>query len=132
MKVDKTKELEKEIEILKKEICNLRLGVNGDIQPTVFGMSLDEVHKILTYTEELQAKFGNFFCIDNQVCWDIAFLKDKYIRYCKALEEIERICLQDRDISDVCLISTRLETPRCKYDIQDDILDIINKAKRGK
>lgn len=50
-------------------------------------------------------------------------------RYRNALEEIERICLRDRDISDVCLISTRLETPRCKYDIQDEILDIISKAK---
>lgn len=50
-------------------------------------------------------------------------------RYRNALEEIEGICLQDRDISDVCLISTRLETPRCKYDIQDEILDIISKAK---
>lgn len=56
----------------------------------------------------------------------------KLNRYRKALEEIERICLQDRDISDMCLISTRLENPRCKYDIQDEILDIISKVKEGK
>lgn len=46
-----------------------------------------------------------------------------------ALDEIEGICSQDRTIVNVCLISTQLEEPRVKYDIQDEILDIISKAK---
>lgn len=73
--------------------------------------------------EELKKKIETYKCSTN--C-------HKYIeadRYLKALEEIERICLQDKDISNVCLIYTRLETPRCKYDIQDEILDIISKAR---
>lgn len=41
--------------------------------------------------EELKKKFSKFFNIDNQECWDIAFLKDENARYRKALEEIEEI-----------------------------------------
>ena len=50
-------------------------------------------------------------------------------RYRKALEEIEKICLQDRAIKDVCLVSTCFKRDRVVYDIQEEILDIINKAK---
>ena len=49
--------------------------------------------------------------------------------YRKALEEIENICVQDRDIKDVCLVSTCFESHRVMYDIQEEILNIINKAK---
>ena len=52
-------------------------------------------------------------------------------RYLKALEEIEKICLQDRAIKDVCLVSTCFERDRVVYDIQEEILDILNKAKGG-
>lgn len=50
-------------------------------------------------------------------------------RYRKALEEIAKIVTQDRNIKDVCLIPTCLETGRVAYDIQQQIIDIINKAK---
>ena len=52
---------------------------------------------------------------------------------CKeALEEIKKICLQDRNIQDICLISTQLTKTRIKSDIQDKILTIIDKAKGWK
>lgn len=52
---------------------------------------------------------------------------------CKeALDEIKKICLQERNIQDICLISTQLTKTRIKYDIQDEILTIIDKAKGWK
>ena len=42
-------------------------------------------------------------------------------RYCKALEEIEKICLED--------VHTFADGTRVRYDSLDKILDIINKAK---
>lgn len=53
----------------------------------------------------------------------------KNTHYRKALEEIAKIVTQDRNIKDVCLIPTCLETSRVAYDIQQQIIDIINKAK---
>ena len=56
-------------------------------------------------------------------------LGSKADRYRKALEEIEEVCLQDRAIKDVCLVSTCFKRDRVVYDIQEEILDIIDKAK---
>ena len=53
----------------------------------------------------------------------------EFLKKDKALEEIENICVQDRDIKDVCLVSTCFESHRVMYDIQEEILNIINKAK---
>lgn len=50
-------------------------------------------------------------------------------RYRKALNDIGKIVIQDRNIKDVCLISTCLDAGRVAYDIQQQIIDIINKAK---
>ena len=48
-------------------------------------------------------------------------LGSKADRYCKALEEIEKVCIEDtREFAD----GTQL-----RYDSLDEILDIINKAK---
>lgn len=43
-------------------------------------------------------------------------------RYRKALEEIERICLED--------VRIFVDGTELRYDSLDDILDIINKLKR--
>lgn len=53
----------------------------------------------------------------------------EFLKRNKALEEIEEICLRDRVIKDVCLVSTCFEEDRVMYDIQEEILNIINKAK---
>ena len=50
-------------------------------------------------------------------------------RYRRALNDIGKIVIQDRNIKDVCLISTCLDADRVAYDIQQQIIDIINKAK---
>lgn len=90
-----------EYEELKDEICNLSLGINGDIKPKVFGRSLKEILEALLLNK----------------------------RYKQALDEIKGICSQDRTISDVRLICSQSEKHRVKYDIQDKILDIISRAK---
>lgn len=115
---EETKELEKEIEILTKEICNTRVGVYGDIQPTVFGKSLGEIHKILTEAdryhkecEELKKKIETYKCSTN--C-------HKYIeadRYRKTLEEIEEVINGYMNKNE--LYNRRL----------NKIFDIISKAK---
>ena len=55
-------------------------------------------------------------------------LKGEIERYRKALEEISKIVIQDRNIKDICLISTCLDTSRVVYDIQQQIIDIINEV----
>lgn len=68
--------------------------------------------------EELKEKFKKFFGIDNQECWDIAFLKDENARYRKALDEIEKKC---------CAVLNGDEKILYAYQIKD----VINKAKDG-
>lgn len=58
--------------------------------------------------------------IDNQECWDIAFLKDENTRYRKALDEIEQYC--NHKFCDKFGEITELINKK-------SILDIINKAK---
>lgn len=64
--------------------------------------------------EELKKKFSKFFNIDNQECWDIAFLKDENARYKQALDEIEEYCRQNKHSGWVDI---------------ERILDIISNAK---
>lgn len=65
--------------------------------------------------EELKEKFKKFFNIDNQECWDVAFLNNEKERYKQALDEIENV----------------IEHPLVYLDeeIYNAIFDIINKAK---
>lgn len=70
--------------------------------------------------KELKEKFKKFFGIDNQECWDIAFLKNENARYRKALEEVE------------IMLQAIVQTNKV-YPLQNNlfkILDIINKARR--
>lgn len=77
--------------------------------------------------EELKKKFSKFFNIDNQECWDIAFLKDENARYRKALEEIWG--LTQSILDDFETYDTEMQLSYC-HDISYHILDIINKAVR--
>ena len=127
-----------ECENLEKEICNIRMGVNGNIQPTVFGKSLDEIHKILTghahYRKALEAFQDDYFKgLDTTT---IAELAKKSIRLTTenrkletALEEIEeyikaRKCKYCSNYKDVFCPEWYGE--ECDW---KDILDIISKAK---
>lgn len=71
--------------------------------------------------EKLKDKFKKFFGIDNQECWDIAFLKDENARYRKALEEIEEYVRDNSDFDKSDILTSKTGA----Y----DILNIINKAK---
>ena len=42
--------------------------------------------------EKLKEKFKQFFNIDNQECWDLAFLNNENANYRSALEEIKDMC----------------------------------------
>lgn len=70
--------------------------------------------------EELKEKFKKFFGIDNQECWDIAFLKDENARYRKALEEIEEYANENDEM---------LQGYHHEWANNKQILDIISKAK---
>lgn len=83
-----------ECENLEKEICNIRMGVNGNIQPTVFGKSLDEIHKILTgharYRKALEAFQDDYFKgLDTTT---IAELAKKSIRLTTENRKLEQEC----------------------------------------
>lgn len=67
--------------------------------------------------EEYKKKFSRFFNIDNQECWDIAFLNNEKAKYKQALDEIEEFCIVYSNNHDA------YET------VYKHILDIINKAK---
>lgn len=71
--------------------------------------------------EEYKKKFSRFFNIDNQECWDIAFLNNEKAKYKQALDEIEKICQIKEENSQFVLPS-----------IWQQILDIINNAKDNK
>lgn len=81
-----------------------------------------------TENDKLKEKFKKFFGIDNQECWDLAFLSDENARYRKALEEIkeytrEQFCDNCEDIG-----STEYNC-HCEYCEYQEYFDIINKAK---
>ena len=67
--------------------------------------------------EEYKKKFSRFFNIDNQECWDIAFLNNEKAKYIQALDEIEEFCIVYSNNHDA------YET------VYKHILGIINKAK---
>lgn len=81
----------------------------------------DQLARKTQECEKLKDKFKKFFGIDNQECWDIAFLKDENARYRKALEEIEEVCMEDT--------RTFADGTQLRYSSLDEILYIINKAK---
>lgn len=116
-----------------KPYCTCFCELCEDLPPCDDNCQIYEDYKRLTCKtsecEKLKEKFKKFFNIDNQECWDIAFLKDENARYRRALNDIGKIVIQDRNIKDVCLISTCLDAGRVAYDIQQQIIDIINKAK---
>lgn len=83
-----------ECENLEKEICNIRMDINGNIQPTVFGKSLDEIHKILTgharYRKALEAFQDDYFKgLDTTA---IAELAKKSIRLTTENRKLEQEC----------------------------------------
>lgn len=74
--------------------------------------------------EKLKEKFKKFFNIDNQECWNIAFLNNENERYKQALDGIEEY------------LKTQLDGfGNAVYSVEKSaitkILDIINKAKDG-
>lgn len=76
--------------------------------------------------EELKEKFKKFFGIDNQKCWDIAFLKDENARYKQALDEIEELATckeSDIETNNAIWLHKYILVKSCQ------ILDIIREVK---
>lgn len=87
---------------------------------------LKQLQRKTAECEELKKKFSKFFNIDNQECWDIAFLKDENARYKQALDEIEEIvaCKEiDIETNNALWLQKYILARSC------EILDIIRKAK---
>ncbi len=84
--------------------------------------------------EELKKKFSKFFNIDNQECWDIAFLKDENARYKQALDEIEKK-IKEINGSDILIVPDLSLQENAKAIMRQcnkgyrEILDIISEAK---
>lgn len=90
-----------EYEELKDEICNLSLGINGDIKPKVFGRSLKEILEALLLNK----------------------------RYKQALDEIEKLASKNiREFHFNNLIQTVQVMSDFTKDFKQ-ILDIISRAK---
>lgn len=61
-------------------------------------------------------------CKNCEMLAEIVIKKEQELKhYCKALEEIEKVCLVDT--------RTFADGTQIRYDSLDDILDIINKAR---
>lgn len=113
--------LMKEVDELKQECDTLKSQLDFEVQ---------QKECIEQECEKLKEKFKKFFNIDNQECWDIAFLKDENARYRRALEEIEEVI---NNILNSCL---GRNTVGCRpaHNVCGDlikILNIINKTKDG-
>lgn len=122
------KEKEQECEKLKKQLMQ-KSEVDMFFNTPIEGWSNDPCgicpHK--AENEELKKKFSKFFNIDNQECWDIAFLKDENARYKQALDEIEKELKEDIYCENQeCGCDDFEECLKCT---KEHILDIINKAK---
>lgn len=82
--------------------------------------TLDSVSTILDLqkrNKELEDKFTKFFGINNQECWDIAFLKKENARLKQTLEEIEKL-------------TKKYPFSACSCGL--DILEVIKKIKDNK
>lgn len=84
--------------------------------------------------EEYKKKFSRFFNIDNQECWDIAFLNKEKAKYKQALDEIRKIIVKMQTKTILTFPDfTREENlkgvmKQC-YSGYIEILNIINEAK---
>lgn len=76
-----------------------------------------QLDQLKAENEELKEKFKKFFNMDNQECWNIAFLDNERERYKQALDEIEKYC---NKYNKQAVMGTANA---------DVVLDIINKAK---
>ena len=83
--------------------------------------------------EEYKKKFSRFFNIDNQECWDIAFLNNEKAKYKQALDEIEQTIsnFPSKGIQDIP--QTQIECTLHFLSVSEaklqKILDIIRKTK---
>lgn len=109
-KTQECESLKEEIEVLKDNFDTATRDCN------------ELIEELKQECEELKKKFSKFFNIDNQECWDIAFLKDENARYKQALDEIEENCLKAQD-------PCQEDWDRKTENFAKPILDIINKAK---
>ena len=88
----------------------------------------EEIKQLEQKNEELEKKLELIPCVDTvlQIGYEAYKKQTKYLlnknsRYRKALDEIEKVCLEDT--------YTFADGTQIRYDSLDDILNIINKAK---
>lgn len=109
--VDKYKAKEQECESLKSAF-SLDTKMLEQTEERVSDLE-KQLDQLKAENEELKEKFKKFFNMDNQECWNIAFLDNERERYKQAIDLISDICNEMDGV----------------YPLSLDILDIINKAK---
>ena len=109
-----------------KPYCTCFCELCEDLPPCDDNCQIYEDYKRLTCkTSECEEQENKIKKLRKNLALEIELTN----RYRRALNDIGKIVIQDRNIKDVCLISTCLDAGRVAYDIQQQIIDIINKAK---
>ena len=109
-----------------KTYCTCFCELCEDLPPCDDNCQIYEDYKRLTCkTSECEEQENKIKKLRKNLALEIELTN----RYRRALNDIGKIVIQDRNIKDVCLISTCLDAGRVAYDIQQQIIDIINKAK---
>lgn len=125
------KRKEQECEILKEKLEQQK-GYTVSYKSYVYEQKKqlnEQLDQLKAENEKLKEKFKKFFDIDNQECWDIAFLNNEKERYKQSLDEIEEKLIKFCDDCDgrednVC-------KDGCYYSLIPIFKDIINKAKEA-
>ncbi len=109
-----------------KPYCTCFCELCEDLPPCDDNCQIYEDYKRLTCkTSECEEQENKIKKLRKNLALEIELTN----RYRRALNDIGKIVIQDRNIKDVCLIPTCLDAGRVAYDIQQQIIDIINKAK---
>lgn len=109
-----------------KPYCTCFCELCEDLPPCDDNCQIYEDYKRLTCkTSECEEQENKIKKLRKNLALEIELTN----RYRRALNDIGKIVIQDRNIKDVCLISICLDAGRVAYDIQQQIIDIINKAK---
>ncbi len=71
-----------------------------------------QLQSLKAENEELKKKLKTFFNIDNQECWDLAFVMDEKAKYKQALEKVKEIAaylLETDDELDLSEVIEKIE-----------------------
>lgn len=111
--------LEQEVKLWKRECWEAKAKSEW-----IYDLTRKKIDCLEQENKELKEKFKQVFNIDNQECWNIAFLNDEKYKYRSALEEIRKITEEDRNCMNseiaCCQLCDKLDL------IKDKINEVLN------